>query len=176
MQTTSLQFESLSYSQVKTWLLAGAFAAGNIILPQLCHLIPQGGGQTLLPIYFFTLVGACKYGWKAGLLTALLSPAVNYLLFGMPALAALPVIVIKSVLLALAAGWAANYFRHITIPVLAGVVMAYQTAGTLLEWAATGNFFQAAQDFRMGIPGMLLQVLGGYLVIRYFVRRTMNTK
>lgn len=171
MQTPSVPFESLSYSQAKTYLLAGAFAAGNILLPQLCHLIPQGGGQMLLPIYFFTLVGACAYGWKAGLLTALLSPAANYLLFGMPGLALLPAILSKSVLLALAAGWAANRFRRITLPLLAGVVLVYQAAGTLLEWAVGGNLLQAAQDFRTGIPGMFLQVFGGYLLIRYFVRK-----
>lgn len=37
-----------------------------------------------LPIYFFTLVAAFRCGWKVGLLTAVLSPVVNCLLFGMP--------------------------------------------------------------------------------------------
>ena len=55
---------------------------GNIVLPQLCHLVPQG--LILLPIYFFTLIGAYKYGWQVGLLTAVLSPLANHLLFGMP--------------------------------------------------------------------------------------------
>ena len=74
----------LSYSEAKTYWMTLLFVAGNIALPQLCHLVPQGG-LTWLPIYFFTLVGAYKYGWKVGLLTALASPIVNHLLFGMPA-------------------------------------------------------------------------------------------
>jgi thiamine transporter ThiT len=170
MQTTSLRFYSLNYSQAKTYLLAAVFVAGNVVLPQLCHLVPQGG-LTLLPIYFFTLVGAYKYGWKAGLLTAILSPVINHLLFGMPPLTALPDILTKSILLALAAGMAASHFKRVSIPVLAGVVLAYQITGTLADWAVEGNFFKAAQDFRIGVLGMLIQILGGWLVIKYLIRK-----
>ena len=35
----------------------------------------------------------------------------------------------------------------------------------------TGNFYDAVQDFRIGIPGMLLQIAGGYAVIRYLIRK-----
>ena len=98
-----IRLYALPFSDIKTYMIAAIFIAGNIILPQLCHLIPQGG-VTLLPIYFFTLVGAYKYGWKAGLLTATASPLINSLLFGMPAAAVLPAILLKSTLLAIIAG------------------------------------------------------------------------
>ena len=52
---TSAKLYSLNYSNVKTYLFALLFVAGNIALPQLCHLVPYGG-PTLLPIYFFTLI------------------------------------------------------------------------------------------------------------------------
>ena len=74
---------------IRTFDGRGISDLGNISLPQIFHLIPQGG-IIWLPIYFFTLVGAYKYGWKVGLLTAVLSPTVNSLLFGMPMLASLP--------------------------------------------------------------------------------------
>lgn len=170
MQTTSLQLYSLNYSQLKTYLLATVFVAGNIILPQLCHLVPLGG-LMLLPIYFFTLIGAYKYGWKVGLLTAILSPVINHLAFGMPPLTFLPVILTKSVLLAFTAGLAANHFKRISIPILICVILAYQIIGTLLEWAMIGDFFKAIQDFRIGIPGMLIQLLGGYFFIKYLIRK-----
>ena len=48
---------------------------------------------------------------------------------------------------------------------LAVVVLAYQAVGTLGEWAMAGDFFTAAQDFRIGLPGMLLQIFGGWIVI-----------
>ena len=102
METTAVKLYSTGYREAKTYLAAALFVAGNIVLPQICHLVPQGGLRWL-PIYFFTLVGAYKYGWRVGLLTAVLSPAVNSALFGMPAAAMLPVILLKSVLLAGAA-------------------------------------------------------------------------
>ncbi len=95
---TSAKLYSLPFGNVKTYLFALLFVAGNIALPQLCHLVPAGG-PTLLPIYFFTLIAAYKYGFKVGLLTALLSPVINHLLFAMPAAAVLPAILIKSGLL-----------------------------------------------------------------------------
>ena len=74
---TSAKLYSLKHSNVKTYLFALLFVAGNIALPQLCHLIPYGG-PTLLPIYFFTLIAAYKYGFLVGLLTAILSPVINH--------------------------------------------------------------------------------------------------
>ena len=132
--------------------------------------MPQGG-VTWLPIYFFTLVEAYKYGWRVGLLTAVLSPVVNSALFGMPAMAVLPAILLKSLLLALIAGYAASYFKRASLGLLLGVVLAYQAVGTLGEWAMKGDFWLAAQDFRIGIPGMLLQVFGGWLFINRVIRK-----
>lgn len=167
---TTVKLYSLNYNRVRTYLAAFLFISGNIALPQLFHLIPQGG-MTWLPIYFFTLIGAYKYGWKVGLLTAIVSPLLNSLLFGMPMPAVLPAILLKSVLLALAAGFTAKYWQRVSIPLLLLVVLSYQVAGTLGEWVMSGSFFAASQDFRMGIPGMLVQVFGGYLFIRYLIRK-----
>ncbi len=169
MQTT-LRLQSLPFSSTKTYLAATLFAIGNIVLPQLFHLVPQGG-VTWLPIYFFTLVGAYTYGWRVGLLTALVSPIANSLLFGMPAAAVLPAILLKSVLLAVFAGYAAARFEKASLPLLLAVVAAYQIVGTLGEWAMKGDFFLACQDFRIGIPGMLLQVVGGRVVINHIIRK-----
>lgn len=170
METTSLKLYSLDYGQIKTYQVAGLFLAGNIVLPQLAHLLPQGG-ITWLPIYFFTLVGAYKYGWRAGLLTAVVSPVANHLLFGMPAAAMLTPILVKSTLLALAAGYAAAHFRKVSLALLCGVVLFYQTVGTLFEWLTTESLLAALQDFRLGIAGMLLQIVGGYAVIRYMLKK-----
>jgi hypothetical protein len=156
---------SLSLRETKTYLFATIFIAGNIILPQLIHLVP-GGGLTWLPIYFFTLIAAYKFGLKAGLLTAVLSPVINSVFFGMPALEMLPSILIKSTLLAAAAAYAARRTGKISIIAIALAVLTYQVVGTAFEWAIVGNFFVAIQDFRIGIPGMLLQIFGGYLVLR----------
>ena len=170
MQTTTIKLYSLGYDEAKTYLVASLFIVGNVVLPQLFHIVPKGG-MIWLPIYFFTLVGAYKYGWRAGLLTAVLSPIVNSLLFAMPMAAALPAILLKSVLLAMSAGYVAQRFRSVSIPLMIAVVLMYQVVGTLGEWAMSGSLMQALQDFRIGIPGMLLQVVGGYAVIKYIIRK-----
>lgn len=163
--TTNAKLQDLSFGMAKTYLYAGLFVAGNLVLPQLAHLIPNWGPM-LLPIYFFTLIAAYKFGWKTGLMTAVLSPVLNYLIFGMPLLAMLPVILIKSTLLVGAAAFAASYFKKVTLLTLLGVVLAYQITGTLIEWAIVGDFFVAVQDFRIGIAGMAVQIVGGRVLIK----------
>lgn len=166
METTNVRLYSLPCDSLKTYAAVLLFVAGNIALPQLFHLVPQGG-VTWLPIYFFTLVGAYKFGWRVGLLTAVLSPLVNSWFFGMPPVAALPAILLKSCLLALLAGETAHRFARVSFPLLLGVVLGYQVLGTLGEWALKGDLFLALQDFRIGLPGMALQVVGGYLCVKY---------
>ena len=152
-------------NELKTYLFVLLFVAGNIILPQLCHLIPDGG-KMFLPIYFFTLVASYKYGVKVGLMTAVLSPIINSLLFGMPVIALLPAILTKSVVLALAASFVANRTHKISIVNLLIVILTYQCVGTLVEWAMTSSFYVAIQDFRLGIPGMILQLFGTYFLLK----------
>lgn len=170
MQTSTVKLYSFGYSEMRTYLVASLFILGNIIVPQLFHLIPQGG-LIWLPIYFFTLVGAYKYGWRVGLLTAVLSPIINSLLFGMPAATGLPAILLKSTILAFGAGFYATRFKKAALWQLLTVVLSYQVVGTLGEWIIKGDFFIAIQDFRVGIPGMLMQIIGGWFVINYLIRK-----
>ncbi len=162
---TTVKLYSLTYKEIKTYLFALLFVVGNIALPQICHLIP-GGGLTWLPIYFFTLIAAYKYGLRVGLLTAILSPLINSALFGMPPMALLPAILIKSTLLAGAAAYAAHRLGKISLLGIIAAVLTYQIAGTLIEWAIVKDFFTAVQDFRIGIPGMLIQIFGGYALLK----------
>lgn len=170
MQTKTVNLYTWSYAEAKTYLASLLFVLGNIVLPQLFHLVPQGG-MTWLPIYFFTLVGTYKYGWRVGLLTAILSPLVNSALFGMPSTTALPAILLKSMLLAGIGGYVAARFRKATILLLSLVVLSYQAIGTLGEWTMKGDFWLAAQDFRIGTPGMMLQVFGGWVFINHLIRK-----
>jgi len=161
----SIKLHSSSLSQGRAWIAATLFVAGNVALPQLCHLVPQGG-MILLPIYFFTLIAAYKYGLWVGLVTAVLSPVVNHLAFAMPAAPMLAPILIKGVLLAVAAAVVARRAGRVSIVALVAVVLAYQIVGTGAEWALKGDLVAAAQDFRLGVPGMLVQIFGGWAVIR----------
>lgn len=170
METTStIALYQLSYREVKTYLMALLFVAGNILLPQLCHLVPQGG-LILLPIYFFTLIGSYKYGITVGLLTAILSPLANHVLFGMPPAPVLPIILVKSTLLAIAAAYVAHRFGRVSLWAVVLAVITYQAVGTLAEWGITHSLHAALQDITLGLPGILLQIFGGYLLLRYLAK------
>ncbi|MDR2911698.1 MAG: ECF transporter S component [Alistipes sp.] len=164
MENTA-KLHSLSLAHGRAWLMAAIFVAGNIVLPQLCHLLPKGG-LILLPIYFFTLVASYKYGLWVGLATALLSPVANHLLFAMPAAGALAPILVKSVALAFAASYAAKWAGKVSLLAIVSAVLAYQIVGTGAEWAMEGTLSTAIGDFRLGVPGLLMQVFGGWLVLR----------
>ena len=166
---SSFRAVNLSISNYRTYLFAMLFIAGNVLLPQLCHSIPYVG-KILLPIYFFTLIASYKFGIKVGLLTALLSPLCNYFLFGMPSAGMLPVLLVKSSLLAVAASWIALKSQKLSVWHIVLVVLIYQIAGGIAEWAISGSLFAALQDFRLGVPGMLLQVAGGWLVLKLMAK------
>ncbi|MCH5345716.1 MAG: ECF transporter S component [Muribaculaceae bacterium] len=167
---TTVKLHSLGARDYRTYIFSALFVLGNIILPQICHLAPNGG-HIFLPIYFFTLIAAYKYGWQVGLLTAIASPLVNHFLFGMPPTAVLPSILIKSTLLAGGAAYAAHRFRSVSLLLLLAVVLFYQVAGSLIEGALHGSLAAGLVDFRLGLPGMAIQVIGGYLTLRYILNK-----
>lgn len=162
---TTAKLYSLPLRHARTYLIAAIFIAGNLLLPQLVHLIPQGG-FIFLPIYFFTLIAAYKYGIHVGLLTAILSPLANHFLFGMPPAEVLAPIIIKSALLAIAASRLAHRFKRVSVFAILLAILTYQGIGTLIEWGITQDLTLALQDFRLGIPGMLFQLIGGYFVLK----------
>ena len=163
---TTAKLNYLSLGNYKTYVLASIFVIGNLVFPQLAHLIPQGG-YILLPIYFFTLIAAYKYGLFVGMLTAISSPLINSLVFGMPPVAVLPAIMIKSVVLVIAACLAAKYFGKVSFIGVVLAVLAYQFVGTAFEWILTQNLHIALQDIRLGMPGIILQIVGGFFVLKF---------
>ena len=155
-----------NYSEAKTCLWATVFVACNLVLPQLFHLIPQGG-FIFAPLSLVILAGSYKLGWRVGLLAAVVSPLLNHVLTGMPAWGVLSVMMLKLVLLALIAGFTAQHFKKVTLPLIVAVVMAAEFLGGLGELALTGGIAATLQDFTLGWPGLLLQVVGTYLICKY---------
>jgi hypothetical protein len=162
----SARLYTLNYDEVKTYLWATVFVACNLVLPQVFHLIPQGG-IIFAPLSLVILAGSYKLGWRVGLIAALASPLVNHLLTGMPAWDVLPVMTIKLAVLALIAGFTAQHFKKVTLPLLIGVVLAAGLIGGLAELALTGGIAATVQDFTIGWPGLLLQVIGAYLICKF---------
>lgn len=164
---TNIRLYTLNYTEVRTYLFAALFVACNIALPQLFHLIPQGG-IIFAPLSFVILAGAYKLGWKTGLLAALASPLVNHLLFGLPAWSVMHVMVIKLATLAIIAGVTAQHYKKVTIPLLITVVLISEIIGGLSELLLTGGVSATIADFTIGWPGLLLQVFGTYILLKIF--------
>lgn len=163
---SNVKLYTLNYDEVKTYLWAALFVVCNMVLPHVFHFIPQGG-IIFAPLSLVILAGAYKLGWKTGLLAAVASPIVNHYLFGMPAWGVLQVMMLKLVLLALIAGLTAQHFRNVTLPMLAGVVLASEVFGGLGELLLTGSIAATVQDFTLGWPGLLLQIIGTYLIVKF---------
>ena len=86
--------------------------------------------------------------------------------YSMPSEAVLPIILIKSTLLAGASALAARTVKTVSLLAVLGVILSYQLIGTAFEWMIEGDFYIAVQDFRIGIPGMLIQWFGGYALLK----------
>ena len=162
----SVRLYTFNYDEVKTYLWAVVFVACNLLLPQVFHLIPQGGIM-FAPLSLVILAGAYKLGWKTGLLAALLSPLVNHLVTGMPAWDVLPLMTSKLAALAMVAGLTAQRFKTVTLPLLVGVVLVSEAIGALAELLLTGGIAATTADFTIGWPGLLLQVIGTWLIVKY---------
>ena len=89
----------------------------------------------------------------------------------MPPAAALPIILIKSVTLAVAAALIAKKTNKVTLLTVALAVVAYQLVGSLAEWVMTGSIEKASQDIILGWPGCLIQIVGGYVILRYLLKK-----
>ena len=163
---SNVKLYALNFDEVKTYLWAAVFVACNLVLPQVCHLIPQGG-VIFAPLSFVILAGAYKFGWKTGLLAALASPLVNHAITGMPAWDVMSVMTFKLVVIALVAGFAAQRFRTVSLPILIAVVLVSLVLGGLGELVMTGGIAATIADITIGWPGLLLQVFGTWLILRF---------
>jgi hypothetical protein len=147
------QASLLTLSNLRTYLFALLFTAGNVVLPQLCHLVPQGG-LIFQPIYLFTIVAACRWGWRVALLTALVSPLINTLLFAMPSVTMLPIVLLKSVVFALGVSWA--LMGKVRKPMLTALlfIIGAQLLGAATEWL----LLSSATTLWFCLPGLALQI------------------
>lgn len=167
MMKTNVRLYTFNYNEVMTYLWAMVFVICNLALPQLFHLIPQGG-VIFSPLSLVILIGAYKFGWKTGLLAALLSPLVNHLTTGMPTMEVLPVMTLKLVVLALVAGLTAQHFKRVSLLLLIGVILVTKVMGGLGELLLTGGIEATMADFVIGWPGLLMQLFGSWFFLTKF--------
>jgi hypothetical protein len=160
--------QPLSLGDGRLYLATAALVLGNVLLPYAVHQIPDAG-RSLLPIFFFTLIAGWRFGIQAGLLTGVLSPLANHFLTGMPPAPALQALMLQSALLAGLATVVAARSRQLTLGALALVVLLHQALILLPQFLQAGaRPALATLEFR--IPGLLLQVFGGFALLWFLGR------
>jgi hypothetical protein len=159
------KIQTLRWSDVRLYLLSALFAAGNLLVPLALHTIPEGGA-IFLPLFFFTLVAGWQFGWAAGLVVALVSPLLNTVLTGMPTWAMIPVVLTKSLVVALAAAVLSRTMNTVSLGGIALAVVGMQAAGFLAERVTGMPLAVSNHLFLLSVPGMLILIFGGWAVLR----------
>ena len=85
----------------------------------------------------------------------------------MPQWGVLQVMSLKLVLLALVAGLVARRFKTVNLPLIIGVVLVSLLLGGIGEFLLTGSIQATIADFVIGWPGLLLQIFGSWILLKY---------
>lgn len=170
MITPTRRLQYVGHYEWKTYVIGLLFAISCLALPQLIHCIPNGG-LILTPILFLSLLASFRYGMQVGLLTAILSPLANYALFGMPHAELLLTLIVKGIIIALVAGYAVRKFRRASILTLVCVIAIASAFGCLADCIIAGSFSAALNVSIAGFPGIIVQIIGGYLFIHFVFKK-----
>jgi hypothetical protein len=131
------KLQVLKLTRTKEAVFAAVFTALAVYTPMLVHHF--GGvaaGRIFLPMPFFVLAAGLLFGWRAGLVTGLVSPIVSFLLNGMPMANILPFITIQLCAYGFATGMLREWFNE-WISLAGGLA-----AGMLVSGLAVFLFFK----------------------------------
>jgi len=84
----------LKYNNIRSYVLTALFVTLAVFVPWIFHQFHLAGA-TFLPMHIFVLIAGLLFGWRAGLITGLLTPLVSHFISGMPVLNVLPQIMIE---------------------------------------------------------------------------------
>ncbi len=155
---------SLGLADPSLYLISSILIAGNVILPILVHRIPMGG-PALMPIFFFTLIAGWEFGLSAAMFTATLSPLISHGLTGMPQTSVLTGVILSSVALGAVAAAISRRCSRTSVFFLALAVLVHQALVTSMACLTMGAI-PALHGLAFRVPGILIQILGGWAALR----------
>jgi len=152
-RTTSLTIENSIFEklQVKESVIILAF---SVFIPFLIHFVPVSGnpaGAVLLPIFIAPFIAVLFFRLNVALLTALVSPILNFLLTGNPVYGIVGIITLELVLFVIISRLLIkiDYLKYVAAPV-----------GVIFSMFVTQLFFSPVNNFtsvlKTGLPGIIL--------------------
>jgi hypothetical protein len=178
----------LQYTDLRSYLFTIVFVAAGVAVPWGFHRFHLAGA-TFLPMHLFVLAAGLAFGWRAGLVTGLLTPLVSFSVSGMPPLAILPQVIAEIAAYGLIAGLLSEKYHLGTVKALLGgmaggrlallvfLLVSYLISGQSQSplGAETSPLASAWATVRLGWPGIILQLtllpLAFWLAGRSITRR-----
>lgn len=160
--TATWQSPTLSFTGMRAFLFQLLFIALAVLLPAVAHLTGISV-RMVLPMHWPVFLAGLVYGWRAGLLTGLLAPAVNYLITGYPLPPILPSMTVELVSYGFIAGMLREVFRINAFAAVAAAAvvgrMVFACSVLLLNVVPVnqGDYFRAA--LVPGTAAALLQII-----------------
>ena len=142
------------------------FASVGIILPQIIHIISGPAlGPILLPIHLPVFIGAMLLGSRSGILIAIVSLFIGFLL-GMPPYPIIVFMFFEMIVYGLVSGYLyynlkLNIFVSFISAKILGMAMALFTVNIALSLTNVSlpPVFGSIAMFSIGIPGIIIQLI-----------------
>src|SRR4030043_2441352 len=118
---------TLKYNDIRSYVLTAVFVTLAVSVPWIFHQFHLAGAPSL-PMHIFVLIAGLLFGWRAGLITGLLTPLVSHFISGMPVLNVLPQILIELSAYGLIAGILRQKYNLRPIWALLGAIIGGRLA------------------------------------------------
>lgn len=158
MQKELLYNNLRGFVKLKSLMAVFTSALSVLIAPSFFHYFNLGG-QQFLPIYFIIIVTIILTNWQAGLMTAIISPVISFLLTGMPGIPILFFVLFKAVVLVVCYIFIEKYITKNVFLLGALLILSYQLFGFSFVYLWIRNTKIASMDIMMGYPGLIAQYL-----------------
>lgn len=149
-------------STLKWMAFLSAFVTFAVGAPYICHQFGLAG-VIFLPMHFAVILAAMTMGIRGGLLTALASPVISFVLSGMPPAPILVSITVELSAYAVVAGWLVHRKRFPLIGALVIAMIVGRFIAMGLGIFGFGSTFFLADKARVlfitGLPGIIVQLL-----------------
>ncbi|MFC2035863.1 ECF transporter S component [Chloroflexota bacterium] len=182
---------ALKLTNIRSYVLITGFVLLSALTPWVFHQLHLAGA-TYLPMHLFILVAGLAFGWRAGLITGLLSPLTSYAISGMPLPNILPQLTIELATYGLLAGVLHEKFNlRITwsllgamlggrLVLLLTILFIYFVSGATYSplGVETTPILSVWHTVKQSLPGILLQLaiipVIFWIIGRYTLRKRID--